>query len=91
MKDLKYDFKRAINWNKYQPRVSPKRQNQYLDFLIDSRFQSVKRRFVLSFENEAQRTSYKRYCLPIRELKSYHVMIDGQKFFDQLVQNDLIT
>ena len=56
MKDLKYDFKRAINWNKYQPRVSPKRQNQYLDFLIDSRFQSVKRRFVLSFENEAQRT-----------------------------------
>ena len=83
-------FKRTINWNRYQPKVSPERPNQYLDFLIDTSFQGVNRLFVLSFEDEAQRTSYKRYYLPIIEIKNY-VLIDGQKFFDQLVRNNLIT
>ena len=41
---------------KYQPKVSTERQNQYLDFLNDPTFQGVNRLFVLSFENEAQRT-----------------------------------
>ena len=50
-------FKRTINWNKYQPKVSSERPNQYLDFLIDSGFQGVNRLFILPFESEAQRTS----------------------------------
>ena len=37
--ELKSGFKRTINWNKYQSKVSSKRQNQFLDFLIDSSFQ----------------------------------------------------
>ena len=36
---------------------------------------------MLSFEDEAQRLSYKRYYLPIVEIKDYNVMIDGQSFF----------
>ena len=35
LQQLKSGFKRTTNWNKYQPKVSPKRQNQYLDFLIE--------------------------------------------------------
>ena len=35
---LKFGFKRTINWNKCQPKVSTERQNQYLHFLIDPRF-----------------------------------------------------
>ena len=68
---LKSSFKRAINWNKQQTKVSTERQKQYLDFLIDPSFQGV---------NKAQRTSYKRYCLPSIEIKNYNVMIDGQNF-----------
>ena len=52
--------------------------------------QVVNRSFVLSFENEAQRRSYKRYYLPTVERKDYNVMMDGQHF-DQPVRNDLIT
>ena len=52
LQQLKLDFKRTINWNKYEAKVSPERQNQYLDFLIDPRFQGVNRLFVLSFKNE---------------------------------------
>ena len=35
------------------------RPNQYLDYLNDPSFQGFNRRFVLSFENETQRISYK--------------------------------
>ena len=84
LEQLKAGFKRTINWNKYQAKVSTERVNQYLDFLIDP---GVNRIFVLSFENEAQRTSYKRSHLPTREIKNYNVMIDGQNFFDQPVRN----
>ena len=45
----------------------------------------------LSFEDEMQRTNYKRYYLPAVEIKNYSVMIDGQNFFDQPVRNDLMT
>ena len=40
-----------------------KDRNQYSDGLIDTSFQGIIRLFVLSFENEAQGKSYKRYYL----------------------------
>ena len=49
------------------------------------------RLFVFPFENEAQRTSYKWYYLPNKEIKTYNVMINGQIFFDQSIRNNLIT
>ena len=88
LEQLKSSFKRITNWNKYQPKVSTERPNQYLHFLIDPVFQVVNRFFVLSFENEAQRTIYKPYYLPTREMKNYNVLIDGQNLFDQPVRND---
>ena len=90
LEQLKSGFKRTVNWNKYQPKVSTERPNQYLDFLTDPSFQGVNRLFVLSFEDEEQRTSDKRYYLPTKEIKNY-VMINRQNFFDQSVRNDLIT
>ena len=51
LKQLNSGFERSINWNKYQTKVSPERQNQYLGFLIDPSFEGVNRTFVLSFEN----------------------------------------
>ena len=91
LEQLKLSFKRTINWNKYQANVSTERVNQYLDYLIDPSFQGMKRLCVLLFENEAQRTSDKRYYIPTREIKNYNVMVDGQKFFDQPIRNNLIT
>ena len=57
-----------MNWNKYQAKVSTKRQNQNLDFLIDPSFQGVNRVFALPFEDETRRTSYKQ-CPPTKEIK----------------------
>ena len=55
-------------------------------------FQGINRLFVLAFENDAQRTSKRRYYIPNVEIKDYNVMIDGKKkFFYQPVKNDNIT
>ena len=84
-------MKSKINWNKYQLKVSKERQNQYLDCLIDPSFYGVNRLFVLSFEDQAQRTSCKQYYFPIMKIKYLNVMIDGQNIFYQPVKNNLMT
>ena len=77
---LKTGFKRTISWNKYQSEPTLQKQNRYLNYLIDPSFQEVNKLFVLSFENDKHRRSYKRHFLPT-EIKDYNVMIDGKKFF----------
>ena len=54
-------------------------------------FQGVNRLFVLSFENNTGRPSYKRYYLPQVEIKDYNVMLGRRNFFDQLVKTILRT
>ena len=53
---------------KYQPKASPERQNQYLDFLIDPNFEGVNRLFVLSSENEEDGKVQTGYYLPKVEI-----------------------
>ena len=76
VEQLKSGFKRTINWNKYQSKVSTQIQNQYLDFLIDPRFQGVNRLFVLLFENAEYRKVHTGYYVTKVEIKEYNVMID---------------
>ena len=87
---MKSGFKRAINWNKYHPKVIVEEQNRDLDFLINPSAQEVNIRFVWTFENNGGRTSYTRYYLPLVELKDFNIMNDGRNFFDQPVKDNLI-
>ena len=50
--------------------MSTKKQNQYLDCLIDPSSQGASRLFVLPLENEAQQISYKRHYLLTVEMKN---------------------
>ena len=87
IQQLKSNFKRKINWNKYESSVKTFAQNRYLNYLINPSFQGVNRLFVLSFENENDRTSHSTYYLPKVEIKDYNVMIDGRNFFDQPINS----
>ena len=69
LQQLKSGFKRTINWNKYESNIKTFAQNRYLNHLINPGFQGVKRLFVLSFENENNRTSHSTYYLPKVETK----------------------
>ena len=75
---LKSGFKRTISWNKYLAKPELLAQNANLNHLIEPSFQGVNRLFVLAFEDDAQRTSNKRYYLPNVEIKDYNIMIDGK-------------
>ena len=59
--------------------------------MIDPSFQGVNRLFVLSFENENDRTVHTKYYLPTVENKDYTAMIDGKSFFDKQVKSSVRT
>ena len=49
LKQLELGFKRTINWNKYQSKITEQTRSGYIVFLIDPSFQGVNKFFVLSF------------------------------------------
>ena len=58
---LKTGFERTIKWKKkYGSEMSNQAANNNLNYLIDPTFTNVNRLFVLSFENEKDRTSFSR-------------------------------
>ena len=89
--ELKSGFKKTISWNKYLAKPELLAQNPNLNNLIEPRFQSVNRLFVLAFENHARGTSNKRHYIPNVEIADYNVMIDGKNFFDQPISNMIKT
>ena len=87
----KSGFKRRISWNKYLSKPELLTQNPNFNHLVEPSFQGVNRLFVLKFEDDAQRTSNKRYYLPDVEVKDHNVTIDGKNFFDQPVKKCEVT
>ena len=88
LQQLKSTFKKTVNWNKYQSKVTIERQNLYLNYLVDPSFQGAKIFFVLLFESNADRTGHAKYFPPKVEIKDCNVMIDGQNFVDQPRKNN---
>ena len=84
---LKSGFKRAIR-SKYLSKPELLAQNPNLNHLVEPSFQGVDRLFALAFENDAQRTSNKRYYLPNVKMKDYS---DGKNFFDQPVKSNNVA
>ena len=56
-------------------------KNNNLYYLIDRTFTKMNRLFVLSFENENNRTSISKYYVPNVKLKNFDVLIVGKRFF----------
>ena len=61
-------------------------QNNNLNYLIDWTFTKINRLFVLSFENENDRTSFSKYYAPNVQIKDFNVLIDGKSFFDMPIK-----
>ena len=92
LQQLKFDFKKTVNWNKYLSKVILyDTRKPYLDYLIGPSFQRVNSFFVLSFENNADRTAHRGYYLQKVEIKDHNVKIDGRNFSDQPINNDIKT
>ena len=87
LEQLKSEFKRTIKWNKYISEMTNQTKTSDLNYLIDPTFNKVNILFVLSFENEEDRTSFSKYYVPKVEIKDFNVLIDGKSFFDVPVKN----
>ena len=87
MKQLKSGFERTITWSKYRSEMTNQTKTNHLIYLIDPTFTKVNRLFILSFENEENRTSFSKYYVPKVEIKDFNVLIDGKSFFDVPVKN----
>ena len=88
LEQLKSEFKRTIKWNKFLSQMTNQTKNNNLNYLIDPTFTKVNRLFVLSFENENDRTSFSKYYVPNVQIKDFNVLIDGKSFFDLPIKND---
>ena len=82
LEQLKSGFKRSVKWNQYRSEMTNQTKTYNLDYLIDPTINKVNRLFVLSLENEEDRTSFSKYYTPKVEIKDFNVLVDGKSFFD---------
>ena len=55
--------------------------------MTDPTFTNANWPFILSFENEEDRTTFSKYYVPKVEIKELNVLIDVKPFFEILVKN----
>ena len=60
-----------MKWIKYRSEMSNLTKNNNLNYLIDPTFTNVNRLFVLSLENEEDRTSFSKYYITKLEIKDF--------------------
>ena len=82
-------FKRNINWNNNQSKVTLHEGNRYLSYLIDPSFQRFNR--LLFYHLKIILVKQVTRDLLQVEIKHFNVVIDVRNFFDQLVKNDFGT
>ena len=87
LEQLETGFKRTIKWNKYRSEMSKQTKTNNLNYLVDPTFTNMNRLFVLTFENEEDRSSFSKYYVPKVEIKDFNVLIDEKPFFEIPVKN----
>ena len=83
---LKLGLKRTIRWNKCRSEVSNQTKTNNLNYLIEPTFNKINRLFVLSIENEEDRTYFLKDYTPKVKTKDFNVLIDGKSFFDMSIK-----
>ena len=86
LEQLRTGFKRTIKWNIYGSEMTNQTKNNNLNYLTDPTYTKVNRFFVLSFENQNDRTSFSKYYVPNIQTKDFNVLIDGKSFFDMSIK-----
>ena len=87
LEQLRTGSKRTIKWNKHRSEMTNQTKSNNLNYLIDPTFTKVNRFFVLSFENENNKTSFLKYYIPNVQIKDFNVLVEGESFIDIPVKN----
>ena len=73
-------FKRTIKWNKHRSEMANQTKTNNLNYLNNATFNKDNKSFVLSFQNEEDRTSFSKYYTPKVQKKDVNVLVDGKCF-----------
>ena len=87
LEQLKWGYKRTVNWNNYRSEMTKQTKTRNLNYLIDLTFIKANRLFVLSFENEDDKKSFSKYYTRKIVIKDFNVLIDVNSFFEVPVKN----
>ena len=87
LEQFRTGFKRTIKWNNYRSEMTNQTKNNNSNYLIDPTFTKVNRLFILSFENENDRTSFSKSDVPNVQIKYFIVLSDGKIFLDMPITN----
>ena len=87
LEQLKIRFERTIKWNKYRSEMTNQAKTNNLNYLIVPAFNKVNRLFVLSFENEEDKTSFSKYYTKKVEIKDFNLLTEGKSFSDVPVKS----
>ena len=88
LEQLGTGFKRTIKRNKYRSEMTNQTKNNNLNYVIDPQFTKFNRLFLLSFENEKDRTYFSKYYVPNVQIEDFNLLIHGKSFFDMPIKND---
>ena len=88
LEQLKSGLRKTIRWNKCRSDMSNQTKTNILNYLIDPTFSRANRLFILSFENEDDRTSFSKYYTVSVETKDFNVLIDGKSFFNVPIKKE---
>ena len=86
--NLKSEFTREIEWNKYRSQMSTEAANNNLNILISPTFTNVNRLFVLAYQTADDRQSFSQFYLPRVMVKDFNVIIDKLAFFDLPIKTE---
>ena len=86
--NLKSEFTREIEWNKYRSQMSTEAINNNLNILIDPTFTNVNRLFVLAYQTADDRQSFRQFYLPKVMVKDFNIIIDKLAFFDLPIKTE---
>ena len=71
----------------YRSEMTNPTKNNNLNNLTEPTLTKVNRLFVLSFENEDDRTYFSKYYVPSVEIEDFNLLIDGKSLFDAPIKN----
>ena len=79
-----------VYWDKYRSEITTQLRNSILNYMIDPTFTNIYRLFVLSFKksgNDAAKSSFDKYYMPLVEIKDSNALIDNKLFFDKSIKS----
>ena len=79
-------------WNEFKSKIETVTQEDgdinYKRAVLDTAIPGGNRLFIMGFQNDLARDTYRKYFFPSLNIKDYNILMDGRNFYDQNISDD---